>query len=48
MVGREVILTVQKKPAKPSEEVLKVEDLHVKDIRGLEAVEWRHVQCAGR
>jgi general nucleoside transport system ATP-binding protein len=38
MVGREVILTVQKKPAKPAEEVLKVEDLHVKDIRGLEAV----------
>ena len=38
MVGREVILTVQKKPAKPTEEVLKVEDLHVKDIRGLEAV----------
>ena len=38
MVGREVILTVQKKPAKPAEEVLKVEDLHVKDVRGLEAV----------
>lgn len=38
MVGREVILTVQKKPAKPAEEVLKVENLHVKDVRGLEAV----------
>lgn len=38
MVGREVILTVQKKAAKPTEEVLKVTDLHVKDIRGLEAV----------
>src|SRR5215207_432493 len=38
MVGREVILTVQKKPAKPSEEVLKVTDLYVRDIRGLEAV----------
>jgi simple sugar transport system ATP-binding protein len=38
MVGREVILTVQKKPAKPAEEVLKVEDLRVKDVRGLEAV----------
>jgi simple sugar transport system ATP-binding protein len=38
MVGREVILTVQKKPAKPAEEVLQVEDLHVKDIRGLESV----------
>jgi simple sugar transport system ATP-binding protein len=38
MVGREVILTVQKKPAQPTEEVLVVEDLHVKDVRGLEAV----------
>src|SRR4026208_1739415 len=38
MVGREVILTVQKKPAKPAEEVLTVEDLRVKDVRGLEAV----------
>ena len=38
MVGREVILTVQKKPAKPAEEVLMVEDLRVKDVRGLEAV----------
>jgi simple sugar transport system ATP-binding protein len=38
MVGREVILTVQKKPAQPKEEVLQVTDLHVKDIRGLESV----------
>jgi simple sugar transport system ATP-binding protein len=38
MVGREVILTVQKKPAQPENEVLKVEDLHVKDVRGLPAV----------
>ena len=38
MVGREVILTVQKKPAQPKEEVLVVEDLHVKDVRGLPAV----------
>jgi len=38
MVGREVILTVQKKPAKPTEEVLKVNDLQVRDIRGLDAV----------
>jgi len=38
MVGREVILTVQKKPAKPTEEVLNVTDLQVRDIRGLEAV----------
>ncbi len=38
MVGREVILTVQKKPSQPKEEILKVEDLHVKDVRGLPAV----------
>ncbi len=38
MVGREVILTVQKKPAQPTEEVLQVTDLQVRDIRGLDAV----------
>jgi simple sugar transport system ATP-binding protein len=38
MVGREVILTVQKKPAQPAEEILSVQELRVKDIRGLEAV----------
>src|SRR5512134_435928 len=38
MVGREVILTVQKKPAQPGDEILQVTDLHVRDIRGLEAV----------
>jgi len=38
MVGREVILTVMKKPAQPAEEVLKVKGLYVKDVRGLETV----------
>jgi simple sugar transport system ATP-binding protein len=38
MVGRDVILTVKKDKAKPGEEVLKVNDLHVRDIRGLETV----------
>lgn len=38
MVGREVILTVQKKPAQPKDEILKVENLHVKDVRGLPAL----------
>ncbi len=33
MVGREVILTVDKGPAQPKEVVLKVEDLHAKDDR---------------
>jgi simple sugar transport system ATP-binding protein len=38
MVGREVILTVDKEAAKPKEEVLKVENFAVQDRRGLEAV----------
>ena len=38
MVGREVILTVMKKPSKPGAEILRVEDLHVRDVRGLKAV----------
>lgn len=38
MVGREVILNVEKEPAKPTEEILIVNDLHVLDQRGLEAV----------
>jgi ABC-type uncharacterized transport system ATPase subunit len=38
MVGREVILTVDKQPAKPGEVVLDVADLRVMDDRHLEAV----------
>jgi simple sugar transport system ATP-binding protein len=38
MVGREVILTVRKEPAKPKEAVLQVEDLHVQDDRKLDVV----------
>jgi general nucleoside transport system ATP-binding protein len=38
MVGRDVILTVEKGPAKPGEPVLKVENLAVHDLRGLVAV----------
>ncbi len=38
MVGREVILTVDKSPARPQGEVLQVKSLHVQDQRGLEAV----------
>jgi simple sugar transport system ATP-binding protein len=38
MVGREVILTVDKKPAKPGETVLDVADLRVLDDRRLSAV----------
>jgi general nucleoside transport system ATP-binding protein len=38
MVGREVLLRVEKKPAEPKEPVLVVENLAVFDDRGLEAV----------
>jgi simple sugar transport system ATP-binding protein len=38
MVGREVILTVKKKPSKPGEVVLDVEGLEVMDDRHLQAV----------
>lgn len=38
MVGREVILKVDKEPATPGEDVLKVEGLRVSDKRGLEVV----------
>jgi general nucleoside transport system ATP-binding protein len=38
MVGREVLLRVDKKPAEPGEALLEVEDLHVVDERGLPAV----------
>jgi simple sugar transport system ATP-binding protein len=38
MVGREVLLRVDKKPSEPGEQLLEVEDLHVADERGLPAV----------
>jgi ABC-type uncharacterized transport system ATPase subunit len=38
MVGREVILVVEKAPAKPKEAVLDVENLTVEDDRGVEVV----------
>jgi simple sugar transport system ATP-binding protein len=38
MVGREVLLRVEKSPAKPEEPLLEVTDLHVFDERGLEKV----------
>ena len=38
MVGREVILTVKKGEASPQEEILKVEDMHAIDNRGLESL----------
>lgn len=48
MVGREVILTVDKTPAKPKENVLKVDGLRVRDQRSLEAVRGISFDvCAG-
>jgi ABC-type uncharacterized transport system ATPase subunit len=38
MVGREVLLRVEKKPSEPGEPLLEVRDLRVLDSRGLEAV----------
>ncbi|MGD6965118.1 ABC transporter ATP-binding protein [Rossellomorea vietnamensis] len=38
MVGREVNFTTQKSPAAPNEPVLEIENLRVKDSRGVEAV----------
>jgi ABC-type uncharacterized transport system ATPase subunit len=38
MVGREVVLRVEKPPAEPGEPLLRVDDLTVVDERGLEAV----------
>jgi simple sugar transport system ATP-binding protein len=38
MVGREVLLRVEKGPARPADPLLQVEDLHVLDDRGLEKV----------
>jgi simple sugar transport system ATP-binding protein len=38
MVGREVILKVEKGPSQPADEILKVDGLKVRDIRGLDVV----------
>jgi len=38
MVGREVLLRVDKPPATPGEVVLELEDVHVRDDRGIEKV----------
>jgi general nucleoside transport system ATP-binding protein len=38
MVGREVLLSVEKPKGRPAAPALEVEDLHVRDDRGLEAV----------
>jgi simple sugar transport system ATP-binding protein len=47
MVGREVLLRVDKQPAQPAEPLLVVEDLHVRDDRGLEVVRGIDFQVRG-
>jgi ABC-type uncharacterized transport system ATPase subunit len=47
MVGREVLLRVQKKPSQPGDALLVVEDLHVLDDRGLEAVRGVSLEARG-
>jgi general nucleoside transport system ATP-binding protein len=47
MVGRDVLLRVEKETGKPGEPVLEVEDLHVHDERGLEAVKGVSLEVRG-
>jgi simple sugar transport system ATP-binding protein len=47
MVGRDVLLRVEKEQAKPGEPVLEVEDVHVRDERGLEAVKGVSLEVRG-
>jgi general nucleoside transport system ATP-binding protein len=47
MVGREVLLRVDKAPASPSEPLLVVEELRVLDDRGLEAVRGLSLEVRG-
>ncbi|HWH96371.1 MAG TPA: ABC transporter ATP-binding protein [Baekduia sp.] len=48
MVGRDVVLRIDKEPGKPGEPLLEVEDVRVVDDRGLPAVDGVSLQvCAG-
>jgi simple sugar transport system ATP-binding protein len=47
MVGRDVLLRVEKETAKLGEPMLEVEDLHVRDARGLEAVKGVSLEVSG-
>jgi general nucleoside transport system ATP-binding protein len=47
MVGREVLLRVDKFAAKPVDPVLRLEDVHVRDERGLEAVRGVDLEVRG-
>jgi general nucleoside transport system ATP-binding protein len=47
MVGRDVLLRVEKEAAKRGGPVLEVEDVHVRDLRGLEAVKGVSLEIRG-
>jgi general nucleoside transport system ATP-binding protein len=47
MVGRDVLLRVEKKAAHPGAPMLEVEDLHARDARGLEAVKGVSLEVRG-
>jgi ABC-type uncharacterized transport system ATPase subunit len=47
MVGRDVLLRVEKKTAKPGAPMLEVEDLRVRDARGLDAVKGVSLEVRG-
>jgi ABC-type uncharacterized transport system ATPase subunit len=47
MVGRDVLLQVEKAPCRPQDPALRVEDLHVLDDRGLDAVRGASLQVRG-
>jgi len=47
MVGREVLLRVDKEPSSPGETLLRVEDLHATDDRGLPAVRGISLEVRG-
>jgi simple sugar transport system ATP-binding protein len=47
MVGRDVVLRIDKTPSQPGEPLLTVEDLHVRDDRGLEKVRGMSFEVRG-
>ncbi len=47
MVGREVVLRIEKKPSNPSKDILKIENLRVINDKGLEAVKGINIEVRG-
>ncbi|MDL4839006.1 ABC transporter ATP-binding protein [Aquibacillus rhizosphaerae] len=44
MVGREISFTTEKKPAQPKDNILSIEDLRIKDSRGVEMVKGLNLE----